>query len=73
MSNVIAATLAKIIGQESIPKGATSFSTHKAHGLHLVSFVIGKTGNFEDVEITQEQHDALAKAELAGSFGWALS
>ena len=73
MSNVIATTLKKVLGEESIPEGATSFSTHEASGLHIVSFVIGKTGQFKDVEITQGQHEALGKASLAGSFGWSLS
>lgn len=73
MSNVIAATLSKIIGEKAIPEGATSFHTYKGNGMHLVCFCIRKTGEFEDVEITQEQHEAMAEAKIAGSFGWWLS
>lgn len=65
--NIVRATLERIFG-EQMPVGATNFHT----GSGLAFFLVGLTGEWVSVEMTQEQIAELKERRLFGSFGWAL-
>lgn len=61
-------TLSAIFGDQ-LPEGATSFSTWNGVNGFTTSFLIGATGKFIDVAMTQDQIDAMHQANLVGTFG----
>lgn len=52
-----------------VPDGAVSYSTE---GSNKIIFLIGKTGEFLDDVLTEDQADKMKEFNCFGSFGWDL-
>lgn len=53
----------------NVPEGAVSFSTE---GSDQIVFLIGNTGQFIFLSLTNHQAEEMKRAKCFGSFGWDL-
>lgn len=52
-----------------VPEGAASYNTE---GSDKIIFLIGKSGQFVESYLTQEQANEIKKGDCFGSFGWEI-
>lgn len=65
--NMIKQALDEVFGND-LPEGTTSFHTYEGNAC----FLIGASGSWVDLPMTDKQKEALRLRNLLGTLGWSL-